>query len=292
MPNSKPADLTADTAPVDPTLVLLAQTAAGTADYKVVIGDLPVSTPQATAIAAADAVVQAAAVQRANHTGTQAISTVTGLQTALDAKQATSAKGVANGYASLDANGKVPVTQIPQSAFTSVDVVASQAAMLALSGAVEGALALRTDTEESYVLSTNSPSTLADWELFSTSSAVDSVDGLTGAVDLSGSYDAAGTAATLAATKQPLDADLTALAAAGNSAVLAATTASFTTADETKLDGIEAGATEGVIVYEYNGSTWVRNTVPVKLFVNRIDDTLPVSGFTDGVDIFLTAPAP
>ena len=43
--------------------------------------------------------------------------------------------------------------------------------------------------------------------------------------------------------KQPLDADLTALAAAGNSAVLAATTASFLTADETKLDGIEAGAT-------------------------------------------------
>jgi hypothetical protein len=44
------------------------------------------------------------------------------------------------------------------------------------------------------------------------------------------------------ALKQPLDADLTALAAAGNSAVLAATTASFLTADETKLDGIEAGA--------------------------------------------------
>lgn len=40
--------------------------------------------------------------------------------------------------------------------------------------------------------------------------------------------------------KQPLDADLTALAAAGNSTVLANTTASFLTADETKLDGIEA----------------------------------------------------
>jgi hypothetical protein len=47
----------------------------------------------------------------------------------------------------------------------------------------------------------------------------------------------------VAAGYQPLDADLTALAAAGNSAVLAATTASFLTADETKLDGIEAGAT-------------------------------------------------
>ena len=39
---------------------------------------------------------------------------------------------------------------------------------------------------------------------------------------------------------QPLDADLTALAAAGNSSVLASTTASFLTADETKLDGVEA----------------------------------------------------
>ncbi|HEX9765350.1 MAG TPA: hypothetical protein VGA36_01205, partial [Nitriliruptorales bacterium] len=36
---------------------------------------------------------------------------------------------------------------------------------------------------------------------------------------------------------QAYDADLTALAAANNSAVLAATTASFLTADETKLDG-------------------------------------------------------
>lgn len=43
-------------------------------------------------------------------------------------------------------------------------------------------------------------------------------------------------------TKQPLDSDLTTIAAANNGSVLAATTASFLTADETKLDGIEAGA--------------------------------------------------
>ena len=45
-----------------------------------------------------------------------------------------------------------------------------------------------------------------------------------------------------AATYQPLDSDLTTIAAANNGSVLAATTASFTTADETKLDGIETGA--------------------------------------------------
>jgi len=44
---------------------------------------------------------------------------------------------------------------------------------------------------------------------------------------------------------QPLDSDLTAIAAANNGAVLAATTASFTTADESKLDGIAPGATAG-----------------------------------------------
>jgi hypothetical protein len=55
--------------------------------------------------------------------------------------------------------------------------------------------------------------------------------------------DAAAMLATLGA--QPADADLTALAAANNSAVLAATTASFLTADEAKLDGIATGATVG-----------------------------------------------
>lgn len=56
-------------------------------------------------------------------------------------------------------------------------------------------------------------------------------------------YDAIGSAAAAQAASQPLDADLTALAAANNSSVLAAVTASFTTADETKLDGIETAAT-------------------------------------------------
>jgi len=39
----------------------------------------------------------------------------TATQTALDNKQNTSAKGVANGYASLDSGGKVPVAQLPNS---------------------------------------------------------------------------------------------------------------------------------------------------------------------------------
>ena len=64
--------------------------------------------------------------------------------------------------------------------------------------------------------------------LTATSTELNYVDGVTSAIQ------------TQLDGKQPLDADLTALAAAGNSTVLAATTASFLTADETKLDGIEA----------------------------------------------------
>ncbi len=41
------------------------------------------------------------------------ISNVTGLQVALDAKQASSARGVANGYAPLDSTGKVPAVNLP-----------------------------------------------------------------------------------------------------------------------------------------------------------------------------------
>ena len=50
---------------------------------------------------------------RSNHTGSQAISTVTGLQTALDNKLDDSQKGTANGLAELDGSGLVPSSQLP-----------------------------------------------------------------------------------------------------------------------------------------------------------------------------------
>lgn len=53
---------------------------------------------------------------RSNHTGTQGIDTVTGLQTILDSKIFSSQIGVNNGIASLDTNGKVPASQLPTSA--------------------------------------------------------------------------------------------------------------------------------------------------------------------------------
>lgn len=71
----------------------------------------PVSNLQA----ASDAAVQAFAIQRVNHTGSQTISTVTGLQTALDAKQA------AGTYATL-VGGQVPASMLPSFVDDVVDV--------------------------------------------------------------------------------------------------------------------------------------------------------------------------
>jgi hypothetical protein len=48
---------------------------------------------------------------------TTIIGQVTGLQTALDAKINTSARGAANGVASLDASSKIPIAQLPNSVF-------------------------------------------------------------------------------------------------------------------------------------------------------------------------------
>ncbi|MGG6547307.1 UNVERIFIED_CONTAM: hypothetical protein NY100_18090, partial [Prevotella sp. 15_C9] len=54
-------------------------------------------------------------VARANHTGEQAMETITGLNAALATFQPLDMKGQANGYASLDENGKVPISQMDES---------------------------------------------------------------------------------------------------------------------------------------------------------------------------------
>jgi len=99
----------------------------------------PVSTAQAAAdsavasAAANDATTKADAakayaIQRANHTGTQAISTVSGLQTALDSKQGSGS------YATLDGGGKVPATLLP----SYVDDVIEAASLSYLNANVTG----------------------------------------------------------------------------------------------------------------------------------------------------------
>lgn len=99
-----------------------------------------------------------------------------------------STKNQANGVAALDAGGLLSTSVLPPLSITSVSVVANQAAMLALS-AEQGDVAIRSDINKSFILSTNSPSTLADWkELLTPTDSVFSVDGRTGTVTLSDLY--------------------------------------------------------------------------------------------------------
>lgn len=96
-----------------------------------------------------------------------------------------SEKGAVNGVATLNAQGKIPSAQIPAIAITDTFVVASEAAMLALSLAEQGDVAVRTDVNKSFILAGSDPAVLANWqELLTPISPVQSVNGQVGVVVL------------------------------------------------------------------------------------------------------------
>ncbi|MBI9008671.1 MAG: hypothetical protein JEZ05_01455 [Tenericutes bacterium] len=100
---------------------------------------------------------------------------------------ATKNTGTGNGNIPiLDANGKLSDSVVPKIAMTNTFVVSSQTAMLALTTAQEGDVAVRTDLNKSYILKTAGYSILANWqELLSPTDAVTSVNGSTGVVTIS-----------------------------------------------------------------------------------------------------------
>jgi hypothetical protein len=100
-----------------------------------------------------------------------------GLALKLDASQ----RGVAGGVASLDINSKVPATQIPVVSFQSANVVASQAAMLGLSTAVVGSIAIRTDVNRNFILSGTNPAVLGNWVELAVPTSVTTINGIPGA---------------------------------------------------------------------------------------------------------------
>ena len=106
-------------------------------------------------------------------------------QTALNLKLDANKLGIANGAASLNALGKIPTDQIPAISFSSVKVLNSEAAMLALSSAVVGSVVIRTDLNKNYVLAATNPAVLANWvELLTPAPPVQTVNGYTGSVSL------------------------------------------------------------------------------------------------------------
>lgn len=117
---------------------------------------------------------------RATHTGTQTASTISDFNTAADARVSAAA---GSSVASL-VGGKVPTSQIPSLALTSVQTAANQSAMLALT-TQEGDLVIRTDEHKSYMRNAGVAGTMADFTLLdSPSDAVTSVNGQTGLVVL------------------------------------------------------------------------------------------------------------
>ena len=85
----------------------------------------------------------------------------------------------------VGADGKISATVIPKIAITDTFTVASEAAMLALSNAETGDVAIRSDLSKSFILAGTDPSKLADWqELLTPADKVQSVNGKTGTVIL------------------------------------------------------------------------------------------------------------
>ncbi len=94
-------------------------------------------------------------------------------------------KGVANGIASLDANGHIPTSQIGSIVLNETFVVLNQAAMLGISGAHNGDLAVITSTNETYVLADESyPTNISSWIQIVNGVPISSVNGQTGVVNL------------------------------------------------------------------------------------------------------------
>lgn len=138
---------------------------------------------------------------------------------------------VATSGSAADLTGVLPTASLPPLAISQASVVATQAAMLALT-AERGDVAIRTDNGKTYILATDSPTTLADWKEITASGAVQSVAGKTGTVTLvsgdvglgsvDNTSDAAKPVSTATSTalsgKQPLDTDLTAIAALASAA--------------------------------------------------------------------------
>lgn len=86
-------------------------------------------------------------------------------------------------FAFSEITGTLGTNQLPALAINDTFVVADQTAMLALT-AQRGDIAIRTDNQKSFILSTDSPATLADWKELTASGAVLSVAGKTGTVTL------------------------------------------------------------------------------------------------------------
>lgn len=176
-------------------------------------------------------------------------------------------KNQVNGYAGLDASGKLNTAQLPAIAITDTFVVATQAAMLALTAEI-GDVVVRTDLSKSFILKTAGASTLANWqELLTPTDAVLSVDGRTGIVTLSDLY---APIAHVGAT------------GAAHGVATQATAGFMSATDKAKLDGIANSATSLALSTTAPASVGTANSVGTGSTAARSDHVHAHGAQTDG----------
>lgn len=129
------------------------------------------------------------ATARAIHTGTQLANTISDFDSAADGR-ITAARGSANGIASLDSSGRVPVSQLPALAIAEyLGDFADLAAALAGSGVQASQrgdwFTVQTLGGQTYIVVADAPTTSSHVKLLATpTDAVSSVNGHTGVVTL------------------------------------------------------------------------------------------------------------
>lgn len=149
----------------------------------------PGSYGSATQVASVTVDAQGRITSASTITVTPAFSNISGTPSTLAGYGITDAipvtqKAAANGVATLGPDSKVPSAQLPAIAITETFVVNSQAAMLALP-AQPGDVAVRTDINQTFILTADPASTLANWQVLLTPpDTVLSVNGQTGSVVL------------------------------------------------------------------------------------------------------------
>lgn len=160
-------------------------------------------------------------------------------------------------FAFSEITGTIGTAQLPPLAINETFAPADQAAMLALT-AQRGDIAIRQDNGKTYVLSTDSPGTLADWRQITAVGDVVSVAGRTGAVVLAKGDVGLGSVDNTSDANKPVS-----------------------TAQQTALNAKEATIAAGTTAQYYRGDkTWqTLNSTAVGLanVNNTADSAKPVS---------------
>lgn len=164
--------------PLDPDLTEIASSTTPFGRSLLETGDAAeLTTILSSASSVAKGIVELATSAEAQ-TGTDNVRAVTpaGLAAVIGDLATVASSGLAD-----DLTGTLPTSVLPPLAINDVTTVANQAAMLALT-AQRGDMAIRSDNGLTYVLSTDSPGTLADWKQVLAAGVVQSVNGQTGIV--------------------------------------------------------------------------------------------------------------